>query len=59
MNKPFLMIIKKEKRFGCNVTPYLDLQGGYNQPGNEMTLKSKMFCVTFKTLKAIPSIDYR
>lgn len=56
---PFWMIIRKEKkRFGSNVTPRLVVQGRYNQPDNEMSFKSKTFSVTFKTLKAIPSIDY-
>lgn len=57
---PFGMIIMKgkKKRFGSNVTPRLVLQGHYNQLDNEMSFKSKMFSVTFKTLKAIPSIDY-
>lgn len=54
------MIIKKgkKKRFSSNVTPRLVLQGCYNQPDNEMSFKLKMLSVTFKTLKAIPSIDY-
>lgn len=44
-------------QLGGNVTPRLVLQGCYNQPGNEMLFKSKMFSITFKTLKAFPSID--
>lgn len=47
-----------ERRKSSKVTPYLVLQGSYNQPGNRMLFKLKMFSVTFKTLKAIPSIDY-
>lgn len=53
-----IMKVKKKKDLVSNVTPRLVLQGSYNQPGNEMQFKSKTFSVTFKTLKAIPSIDY-